>query len=44
MKTNIVTAVTILNREAGDSPQFRPLVEKTAENFDVKEVPADKAY
>jgi len=23
---------------------FRPLVEKTAENFDVKEVPADKAY
>jgi hypothetical protein len=33
-----------LNRDAGDSPQFRPLVEKTAENFDVKEVPADKAY
>jgi transposase len=44
VKTNIVTAVTILNRDAGDSPQFRPLVEKTAENFDVKEVPADKAY
>lgn len=43
-KTNIVTAVTILDRDAGDSPQFRPLVEKTAENFTVKEVPADKAY
>jgi transposase len=23
---------------------FKPLVEKTAENFDVREVPADKAY
>jgi transposase len=44
VKTNIVTAVTILDRDAGDSPQFRPLVEKTAENFTVKEVPADKAY
>jgi transposase len=44
VKTNIVTAVEILDRNAGDSPQFKPLVEKTAENFTVKEVPADKAY
>jgi transposase len=44
VKTNIITAVTILDRDAGDSPQFKPLIEKTAENFTVKEVPADKAY
>jgi transposase len=44
VKTNIVTAVTIEHRDAGDCPQFKPLVEKTAENFTIKEVPADKAY
>jgi transposase len=44
VKTNIVTAVTILDRDAADCPQFKPLVEKTAENFTVLEVPADKAY
>jgi transposase len=44
VKTNIVTAVTIEGRDAGDCPQFKPLVQKTAENFTVKEVPADKAY
>lgn len=44
VKTNIVTALQIAGRDAGDSPLFRPLVEKTAESFDVKEVPADKAY
>jgi transposase len=44
VKTNIVTAVEILDRDAADCPQFKPLVEKTAENFAVKEVPADKAY
>jgi len=44
VKTNVVTAVVIAGRDAGDSPQFKPLVEATAENFKVKEVPADKAY
>jgi transposase len=44
VKTNIVAAVVIENRDAGDSPQFKPLVQQTAENFTVKEVPADKAY
>src|SRR6202022_2628564 len=43
-KTNIVTAVEIGERDANDSPFFKALVEKTAENFVVKEVPADKAY
>jgi transposase len=44
VKTNIVTAVTIEGRDAGDSPQFKPLVQTTAENFTIREVPADKAY
>jgi transposase len=44
VKTNIVTAVEIGDRDAGDSLFFKPLVEKTAENFTVQEVPADKAY
>jgi transposase len=45
VKTNVVTAVEILDRNAGDSPQFPALVNKTAaSDFTVKEVPADKAY
>ena len=43
-KTNIVTAVEVLDRDAADSPQFRPLVEATAQNFKLGEVVADKAY
>jgi transposase len=44
-RTHIVTAVEILDRDAADAPQFKPLVEKTAAaGFDVREVPADKAY
>jgi transposase len=43
-KTHIVTAVEILDKDAADCPQFKPLVEKTAQHFTVKEVPADKAY
>lgn len=44
VKTNIVTAVEILDKDAGDSPQFKPLLAKTAEHFTVEQVPADKAY
>src|SRR5579859_2883993 len=44
VKTNVVTAVRILDKDAADSPQFRPLVRETAENFTIKEVCADKAY
>lgn len=43
-KTNIVTAVRILDYAAGDSPQFVPLVQETAEGFVIGEVSADKAY
>jgi transposase len=44
VKTNIVTAIEILDKNAADCPVFRPLVEKTAENFKIQEVSADKAY
>jgi transposase len=44
VKTNIVTAVIIEDRDAADCPQFKPLVEATAKNFQVDAVPADKAY
>jgi transposase len=42
--TNIVTSVEVTGRNAGDSPQFAPLVEQTAKNFVMNEVSADKAY
>jgi transposase len=44
VKTNIITAVEIADRNAADSPLFKPLVETTAANFTIKETPADKAY
>lgn len=44
VKTNIISAVQITKRYAGDSPMFKPLVDKTAENFDIREVSGDKAY
>src|SRR3954465_13712819 len=37
VKTNTVTAVEIEDRDANDCPFFKPLVDKTAENFTVKE-------
>jgi transposase len=42
--TNIVTAVEVSDRHAGDSPYFTPLVETTHQNFSMFEVSADKAY
>lgn len=44
VKTNIVTTVRIEGRDASDCVQFKPLVEKTAEHFTLRDVPADKAY
>jgi transposase len=44
VRTNIVTAVEIHDKDAGDAPQFKPLVEATAANFTIKELPADKGY
>jgi transposase len=44
VKTNVVTAVEILGRNAADSPLFVSLLNKTAETFTVNEVSADKGY
>lgn len=44
VKTNVVTAAIVGEKNSGDCPQFKPLIETTAENFTVKEAPADKAY
>jgi hypothetical protein len=44
VKTNVVTAVRILDKDAGDCPQFVPLVKETRKHFEVGEVSADKAY
>ena len=44
VKTNVVTAVRILDKDAADSPQFTPLVKETAKTFSIGEVSADKAY
>ena len=44
VKTNVVTAVEIDERYAGDCPKFAPLLKATASNFNVEEVSADSAY
>lgn len=44
VKTNVVTAIEIRERSAGDAPLFRPLVETTKRSFKINEVSADKAY
>jgi transposase/predicted nucleic acid-binding Zn finger protein len=44
VKTNVVTAVELGIGADNDSPQFIPLLGKTAENFRVNEVSADAAY
>jgi transposase len=43
-RTNVVTAVEISAWNEADTRHFPSLVEATAENFDVGEVSADKAY
>jgi transposase len=42
--TNVVTAVEIHDKDAADNLQLPALVEATAVGFQIKEVPADKAY
>lgn len=42
--TNIIVAAEITNGTSADSPQFRPLLAKTAKNFTIREMSADKAY
>jgi transposase len=44
VKTNIVTAVEILDQDGSDSPYLPALVRDTAKNFRIAEVSADKGY
>ncbi|OPY54643.1 MAG: Transposase DDE domain protein [Methanosaeta sp. PtaU1.Bin112] len=44
VKTNVVAAVAITDAYSNDSPQFGPLVRKTAEGFTINEISADLAY
>lgn len=44
VKTNIVTAAIIMGRHASDTTLFPDLVARTAENFTIREVSADKGY
>jgi transposase len=44
VKTNVITSVEVSDCHAGDSPFFKPLVERTAQNFLMNEVSADRAY
>lgn len=44
VKTNVVTAVEILEQDAGDAPQLPELVKTTRRNFTIREVSADKSY
>ena len=44
VKTHVVTSVEITGRNPHDGPMLPPLVEKTAKNFTIDEVSADKAY
>lgn len=42
--SNIVTSVEITHGTAADSPYFKPLVDATADHFQIEQVSADKAY
>lgn len=44
VQTNIITGIDILDQYSPDCPQFAGLVNKTAENFKIDRVCADKAY
>jgi transposase len=43
-KTNVITAIEIRGRHAHEAPLFGKLLKATAENFQIKEVSADKAF
>jgi transposase len=44
VKTNVITSIEIHGRDTNDCPQLPSLLEKTAKNFNVQEVSADKGY
>jgi transposase len=44
VKTNVVTAVEVKDKDANDSPLLLPLAKATAENFTIRELSGDTAY
>lgn len=44
VKTGIITAVEVTDRDVHDSPMFRPLLSATHKHFSMRRVLADKAY
>ena len=44
MQFKKITSAKITEEHSADSPQFAELVKQTAENFEIKEVLADKGY
>src|SRR5258708_17004692 len=44
VRTNVVTAIQIADRDANDSPFMAPLVEATAKNFKISDGSGGKAY
>lgn len=44
VKTNVVSAIEIHDKDAGEIPQVPSLVTTTRKNFTIKEVSADKGY
>jgi len=44
VRTNIVTAVEILDKDASDTKLLPALVDATAQNFRLNEISADKGY
>jgi len=44
VKTNIITAVEIADKESNDCPLFAPLVKATGKNFEISQISGDKAY
>ena len=43
-RTNVITAVEVSERNEHDTAFFKPLVETTAQNFEMNEISADKGY
>jgi hypothetical protein len=44
VKTHVVAAVRILDKDALGSPQFIPLINETRHHFEISEVSVKKAY
>jgi transposase len=44
VKTNVITSLQVTDGNVNDSKMFEALITETAENFNMKEVSADKAY